>query len=59
MGKVWAEAWEGQAFHLWSRLEELMEPWERNSGAAEPCGEQGCLVTWKEAGSETKEEREV
>lgn len=36
-----------------------MEPWERNSGAAEPCGEQGCLVTWKEAGSETKEEREV
>lgn len=36
-----------------------MEPWAGNPGAAEPCGEQGCLVTWKEAGSETKEESEV
>lgn len=35
-----------------------MEPWE-NPCAAEPHGEWGCLVTWKEAGSETKEESEV
>lgn len=36
-----------------------MEPWEGNPCAAEPHGEQGCLVTWKEAGSETKEESEL
>lgn len=33
--------------------------WPESPGAADPGGEQGCLVTWKEAGSETKEESAV
>lgn len=51
VGKVGAEAWGDQVFHLWSRLEEITEPWKGILWAGELYEEEGegwgCLVNWK------------